>query len=319
MENRQNNELFDAFCDKLIARLERYYGENYSISISSINKNNGTIKHALLIREHGNNIAPSIYIDNFYKEYNEGMTFNDVLEDIIELRDSNNDIPDFDLEKIRNYELVKSKLGMKLVNRELNKELLKEVPYIEYADLAVVFIIIITEYNNGEASILIKNELFNEWKTDVSELYNDAKENMMKIHPPVCIDMLEVIADILTERNSRLDDLTDEKMDIQDLENEIGNKKMFVLSNQSKWNGAVSMVYTDMLKCIGESLKCDFYILPSSIHEVIIIPDRGYNTIDCEFLNAMVKEVNSAEINEDEVLSDHAYKYHRSNNWLESL
>ncbi len=310
---------FEIFCDKLISRLECYYGDNYSITISSVNKNNGIIRHALLIREDVCNLSPSIYIDKLYEDYSDGTSFAEIIREIIDIRNENDYLDDFDVDFVKNYELVRQRLGMKLVSRELNRELLTNAPYIEFADLALVFFIMVTEIKVGEASILIKNELFDEWNVTVTELHHDAKENMMRMYPPVrsaLVDMVGDLLGVLKLPEANCPGETDIPYDLQD---EIGNNCMYVLTNQARWYGATCMAYTDMLKCIADSFESDFYILPSSIHEIILIPVGSVADISRGFLTSMVREVNAAEISEEEILSDHAYLYHRANNWLESL
>lgn len=320
ISTEENNSEFDVFCEKLRTRLECYYGENYSVTISPINKNNGTIRHALLIREDGCNITPSIYIDCYYDEYKEGKSFADVIREIIDIRNSSDIMPEFDIEFIRDYEAVKRKLGMKLINKELNKEMLNCVPYEEFADMVVVFFIMVTEYTEGEASILIRNELFKEWDISVERLYKDALDNMMRCYPPVKMDMIDVLGDMLLDKMKNCEECnTSEINDFMDeMKRDMCGNRMYVLSNQAKWYGAVSMVYTDMLRCLADSFGTDYYILPSSIHEVILVPDTD-SSFDHEFLTKMVREVNESEIRDDEILSDHAYKYHRVNNWVEPL
>jgi len=84
---------------------------------------------------------------------------------------------------------------------------------------------------------------------------------------------------------------------------------MYMLSNQNKLNGSVCILYQDLLKDFSERLGCDLYILPSSVHEVLILPAQ--NDTSCQSLSEMVKEINSSQLSREEILSDHVYYYSR--------
>jgi hypothetical protein len=92
---------------------------------------------------------------------------------------------------------------------------------------------------------------------------------------------------------------------------------MYVLTNRSHYYGAACMLYPKLLKCIGEGLDSNFYVLPSSVHELIILQDLGME--DAATLMDMVKEVNATEVKEEEVLSDSVYYYDREKEGLSIL
>ena len=87
----------------------------------------------------------------------------------------------------------------------------------------------------------------------------------------------------------------------------VGEECMYVLTNMTSCNGAGAMFCNDLLEKIQIKLDCDFYLLPSSIHEVIILPDEG--GYDREELDEMVKTINATEVNSDDRLADHAFYY----------
>ena len=84
---------------------------------------------------------------------------------------------------------------------------------------------------------------------------------------------------------------------------------MYVLSNNQRNYGAVSILYEGLLKDIGERLQEDYYVLPSSVHEVIIVPES--NSPGQEELEHMIVEINETQVEPEEVLSDRAYYYSR--------
>ena len=92
---------------------------------------------------------------------------------------------------------------------------------------------------------------------------------------------------------------------------EKGEDKMYVLSNRARSNGAACMIYPYVLRMMGDILEEDFYILPSSIHEVILVPaSAGISVAEME---KMVCEINETQVPEEEILGSHVYRYSRKN------
>ena len=81
---------------------------------------------------------------------------------------------------------------------------------------------------------------------------------------------------------------------------------MFVISNKQQINGAVNMMYDDVLSDIAEQVGTDLYIIPSSIHECIAV---SCEVISAEALAEMVNEVNADCVKDEEVLSSHVYRF----------
>ena len=98
----------------------------------------------------------------------------------------------------------------------------------------------------------------------------------------------------------------DNEFDEEDFE----NCYMYVLTNEKKQFGAATILYDNELKDFSERIESDFYIIPSSVHEVIIIPSKFVDSSDS--LDEMICEVNSSQVPLVDILSDHAYKYNRA-------
>ena len=259
----------NSFTERLVKRLGDYYGSEYSVSESEINKNNGTVRHAVVIRKTGENIAPSIYIDEFYERYSEGMLFSEIIADIISIRDMHACKSEFDTSLFGNYENIREKLRIKLVNRGCNKLILEDCPHVPYVDMEIVFLITVEDNTFGCGSILIHNDLFNRWNISVEKLAYDAKENSIKKYAPHMMDIFDVLAEIYEKNNRKFDCDNDEEMQGIIENTHILNSdvnKIQVLSSRDRLYGAAVITYPDMLKKIGDSLQCDYYVLPSSIH-----------------------------------------------------
>lgn len=86
--------------------------------------------------------------------------------------------------------------------------------------------------------------------------------------------------------------------------------EMKVLTNTEKFYGAAAIIYgKDKIRGLAEKEGNDIVIIPSSVHECILFPYD--ESMPFELLNAMVNEVNTSEVKEEEILSDHVYMYDR--------
>ncbi|MBQ0027230.1 MAG: hypothetical protein KBS96_01380 [Lachnospiraceae bacterium] len=311
---------FNYFAEKLLLRLKDYYKDTYSVSITEVMKNNGNIRHSILIRKEDETLTPNIYIDDMYDEYVSGVTFSEITSKIIEIRNSLNTTAIINLDFMDDYELVRRNLGIKLIGKENNDRLLADVPHTDFCDMTIVYYINMENDEIGKGTIMVRNEFMRDWNIPLERLHYDARENMMRNNPPLRLDIVDMLIEMFIEHNNDGTDFAQEEID--DYVNELEltrdrQRHMYVLTNQSKYYGASAIVYPGMLEELGNSFESDYYILPSSIHEVILIPcyeeEHGYE------LSEMVRSVNETNVGVEEVLSNHAYKYHRENHWLEPI
>lgn len=191
------------------------------------------------------------------------------------------------------YERAKQRLTMKLINTEKNEELLKQVPNIPFHDLSIVFYLDLGE--NGQdhtrRSAQIWNLFLEIWKVTPAQLYQDAKESCPKLLPMVCTEIGEVL--------------------------HMGPENLFyVLSNQKSINGAGVILYPGCLKECAKKLGGDFYLLPSSVHEMLLLPcdEDKQNVLR---LRDIVKQVNRTAVADEEYLSGHVYRYFQERDQVE--
>ena len=311
MDKKTGN--LDDFCVKVKKALISYFKDSYNINIQSVQKTNGVVLQGVTISKMEQNIAPTIYMDEYYEFYQNGRTFSDIMKEIIKVYEDNELNGNFDVNFFCDYEKVKGKLCYKLINYELNQELLKEVPYIRFLDLAVVCFCMILNDTIGSGSILIHNNHLKIWKVSKDTLFEDAKKNMPKIFPMEMKNMTEVIEELFLQ--GKREESMESPIQLGELQQ--SSLQMFVLTNKSKLNGASAILYDHVVEDIATLFGKNLYILPSSIHEVILIPQNS--EIEETHLSRMVNEVNETQLRADEILSNHAYLYTRANNQITSL
>ncbi len=312
----------EEFMDTVKDKLQSYYGEECDVECNLVTKNNDQVKHGIVIRRKGKSSAPNIYVDEAYEEFTQGKSLESITTELICLRNKCSDEVEFDADLFGDYDWVKDRLGIKLVSRNKNVNLLNDVPHKDFSDMAVLFNVLIDDTSIGKGTILVRNEHMSMWGISTDRLYDDAVTSMMNNDPPVLQDIVDMLVELFNKRKEGpgpvymgmdKEELKEQIMQVSD------NKcLMYVLTNQSKINGASVIVYPGMLKDVGVTMGCDYYLLPSSIHEVIIVPIHDENENGDE-LSMLVREVNDNKLSPDLVLSDHAYRYHRQTNWLEPL
>lgn len=185
-----------------------------------------------------------------------------------------------------------------------NKERLKNIPHVKFLDLALTFYFNLEpEAAIGEnASIQIENEHLKMWNIDMGKLYDLAMENTQQKLPPRCQNICDIIVDILKQEG-----IEPGTSVLDDFRTEAEALPMYVVSNRKNYFGASVICYPDVLKKMAQRLHSDLIILPSSVHEIILLPSDGKENV--RELNDMIADINLHQVAEDEVLSDHLYYY----------
>lgn len=225
---------------------------------------------------------------------------------------------DFDVNSITDFNHVQDKICYKLVNRDKNKELLSDAPYLPFHDLAVIFYVVVSEDRVGTGTVTVHNHLMEMWgNPDIKELYRIAKNNTQRRYKGRVSNMMEIMGEIISHSADNIaPDMVDAFFEMDSVY-EDNMMPMFVATNNKKVNGAGVILYDGLLRTFAEKIGGDFYILPSSVHEVIFVPANG--DMDARYLIQMVKEVNATEVSPDEVLSDNVYKYHADTDFVEMM
>jgi hypothetical protein len=295
---------YQSFLEHVHTSISDCLGPSYSVTIRDIVKNNDTHLDGLTIQSPQCNLSPTIYLNNYFKQYEEGTSMSEICHNILDLYQTNRPSESIDVAFFTDYERVKNRIVYKLINYDRNAALLADVPCYRILDLALVFNCLVHTQPDGNATILIHNHHMDMWGITADDLYALAAENTPKILNYDLRNMTEVMREMLRcESDPYGDDTVDTDMDFSEL------CSMYVLSNRQKLNGASCILYDGLLKRFADKLGCDLYILPSSIHETIIIPATGSHSHP--ELDEMVRDVNETQVSREDILSDHAYYFSR--------
>ena len=306
----------EVFTEIIKSEMEKIYSSKCKVDVLNVVKNNGLHLTGITICNRESNMAPTIYLDGYFADYKDGRTMENICKEIVQVYEKNKVQKDFSLEQVTDFKNVKDRICFKLVNREKNAELLADAPYVEYQDLAVVFYILVSKDKSGITSITVRNSLMNMWGMDADILYHLAKKNTQRLFRGRVSSMMEVMTEIIYDSADALDEeMMETFFDMNVYEDSAF--PMYVATNVFKMNGACILLYDGVLKKFAEKIGSDFYILPSSVHEVIFVPANG--DMDARYLIQMVRKVNATEVAPDEVLSNNVYIYHANKDFVEII
>ena len=304
---------FNDFTDYVAEKVTDIMGEEYTHSISKVTKNNNIVLTGLSVRKEGERISPTVYLEDFYKMYEDGSVIGDVISEIAKCFKDHELISPPDISYIEDFEKVREKLMLKAVNYSKNETFLLTVPHKRFLDLACIFYIYLSGEEFGNGSITVTNEWMKIWGIDEDTLYETAFKNTRERLGFTLDSITEVLKDLLPftaggvpECEKTISEALDHTEDIP----------MYVLSNPSRHFGASCILFNEVLSDFATDISSDLFILPSSVHELIIVPDNGE---DPRMLHQMVKEVNSTQVCAQEVLSDNIYRFRRNTQELEAL
>lgn len=279
------------FAEIIKERLEERTG--LEVRLAEVKKNNSVIFHGINIIVPETNILPTIYLESYLKDYEKGISLEDTTEAIVRKWEREREHTPVDMEWFKDFSQVRGKVAYRLVNFEANREMLQEIPYIPFLNLAKVFYVALSSEKYGDGSILIQNRHMKFWGVTTEELDEIASQNTPKLFQAEVIDLEDVVKEIMQSESTEFG-ISEED-------------RMYVVTNRARHYGAAVMCYPSIIKEFAKQKECDLLIIPSSIHELIILPYKKNQV----YIKNMVKEVNATQVAPEEVLSDSVYVYQR--------
>lgn len=283
---------YQQFTTELKEKVASLLDEDISLQLHTTLKNNGKERTGIAIEDKQVNIHPTIYLEEYYLHFQNGISIEEIAENIVQLYQEVRFQQSFDFESIKDFSAIHPKITYKLINVQKNEVLLQTLPHILYLDLAIVFYVLFDVEDHAASTIPITYRLMEVWGKDVTEIYQIALDNSPLLLPAAFKSMRIVIKELLGEPCV-------EEIRSTDI--------MFVLTNPLRNFGAACMLYNGILEQIYGTLGENYYILPSSIHEVIIVPES--QACSKEELLDMVRFVNETQVDLEDILSDSVYYY----------
>lgn len=273
---------------------------NKEVQIVSPLKINGIRPYGLAVKEPDSNVSPTIYLESFFEEFLDTDDWTQAVKDVLAFYQNAVLTDSVDMEWFRDFDRIQKKLYYRLINYEANRELLEKIPHTRFLDLAKVYYADCEIGGNMPGRFLIHYGHIRLWGIDENELAKTAEENTPGLYPAHIRDMLSAyMPEIPTDMPEVPEDFS---------------SSMFALTNAEADNGAAALCYKGVLDSFSQKIKDDLVILPSSVHETILLPLRKNGDIDQ--LKCMVYDINRTILDRSEFLSDNVYLFNRQNKQL---
>ena len=282
---------YEGFKAEITKRISAREGSGACVRIHRVRKNNGVMLEGLTIMKEGDNVSPAVYLEPFFERYLNGENIDFLAEEILGIYSTRSCAGRIDVGQFEDYKKLASGIRMRLVNYDLNRDMLQDVPHRKFLDLAGILYYDVRDPLFSNASVLIQNNYVKKWGVSSDELFETAERNMLLYEPAEIWPMGRMLSELrgMPEENS------------------MSGFPLFVLTNKSRMFGAACMMYPGMFEQAALEMKSSFFVLPSSVHEVLLLSPE--NVFDGEGLRKLVREINENHVEPCEVLSDNVYYY----------
>ena len=292
MEKMSYEEFKAWAADEIRAWLPPEYADA-DVSIHRMEKL-GLAYDGMTVVRSGQRAAAAVNLTAFYDMYQEGRTAGDIIHEMADVAVMQ--APQMEYSVFSDYEAAKDRLFIRVTNKETNADVLAGMPHKEVEDLAITYHVLVNHDQNGIASAPVTDDLLRHYGVTAEQLHEDAIANSQRMLPAQLDSMQNMLFGMMTPEAS--DTLRDEPYP---------GSTMLVLTNNVQLNGAAALFYPGVMDQAAERLGGNFIVLPSSTHEVIMIPADGMT--DFRSLEQMVKDINRSQVAPEERLSDHVYHY----------
>ena len=288
----------DAFGEELLKRMRQTASEGDAVSIETVDKNNGLKRRGIVIRSADSKVSPVFYLDLLYEKHWDNMTLDEIVQAIWLYYAEDENIKKIEVHDFLDWERVKSRLYLRVISTDMNRETLDTAIHRDYLDLSVVVYVKMDHPSgDGVAYVIVRKEHLAIWEQDEEMVYEIALQNTRQENISF-VSITNAISSMLSERDRGMllcDDLL------------AFDCPLYVLTNEASHFGAVCMLLPEVMDHIVDEKKDDLYVLPSSIHEILVVAVSEVNNVS--YLRDLVQDVNEKQVLMEHRLSNHVYRY----------
>ena len=282
--NKLEQDLKDAMAD---------ISPGATVDVRSVEKLQDGSYTGITISPAGGNVGMNLNANQLFSQMQDGQSYEGVLAVAVSTAERGlHDMPAVDVSELMNYEAAKKYLCFDVVGSDRNTDILEKVPHTDKENISMVYRLQLDSTENGAATVLITNAMMEQFGVTKEQLHADAMENAQEIRPADFRTMAAVMAEMMGMPEEMMADMA---------------PPMYVATNQDKVQGAAVMFYLDFMDQAAKGLGGDIFILPSSVHEVLILPDDG--NMNAQELKEMVTSINASEVAPEDRLTDNVYHY----------
>lgn len=307
---------YNEFMDYVKEHVADYLPEKFANAVVIIQptiKNNDVVLDGLTILNPDSNMSPNIYLNSFYEEYQRGRKLEDIVADVADsyiehIEPSEEYSMNLSVKDFSDYEKIRDFIYPRVCNLDNNQKRLADVPYTVKEDLAITYHVKVNADKEAVGSFVIHNGLLKSYGVDVETIHTQAMTNMERISPMTFQPLSDLMVELLAPEFA-----AEEGIPLEEAEELIKDTylsdgpNVYCLSNESKLNGAAYIMKDDVCQMVAEKLGNDYYILPSSVHEVLVM--AKHEDMPVQEMQDMVQSVNARCVSAEEVLSNHIYQY----------
>ncbi|MCI1378224.1 MAG: DUF5688 family protein [Eubacteriales bacterium] len=294
-------QTYEQFRSDLADSIRSIPGEKKNVSVRRVPKLNGVSYYGLTILGEGESVSPAIYLEPYYEMYRAGMSLDTVAGLVMKERESHRVLP-VPVETLTAFSEVRDRIRYRVINYEMNKEFLQDIPFRRVLDLAVVLYYTVDLRLSETATIFVRCDTVRRWGVSEEDLFSLAESATPVADPPCVCPLTKLLVELGLE---------------EEIWDEPGDVPLWIITNDRRTFGSACMFYPKVLAETAAFIGADLFILPSSIHEVLAMPNNG--TLSREELELMVRQINVTQVKRTEVLSDHVYSYRRGERALTLL
>ena len=288
----------EAMKQQILEALSKKLGDGYHGTLEKVQKTNIDLDGLTILKD-GETITPTIYLEPFYKALENGVSVDDVTDRILYIYFNARTYKDqFDITSLHDFDYVRSRLFVQLINRHLNKNLLQNVPHTMFLDdLAIIVRCAVETSEDCDASFMVHNSHLNIWQTDSKTVLSLAIRNTLAMQNVVLMPLGQLIRETFPAYPAE----------------HSSDCGLWFMSNQKRTYGAAAVLHDDVLEDFAEK-HGSFYVIFSSVHEVLIksSPDNS----DIDILTKHNQDVNASALEEDEILGTKAYFYQKGRGFI---
>lgn len=296
---------FETFVNRVMDEIKEHLSEAYQDAEFVVKQHEKLNNQYAGLTIEGRSVAPVINLEDYFWDYEHGRSFGSCIGAIAESVEMEQ--PEIDFGVLANFDKAKEQLFIRVSSVEKNADYLAKVPHTIVEDMAITYHLKMNVDESGVTSSAVTNDTLRMYGVSVEELHQAALENSEKMFPVKIFDLNEHMRQSFIG-DMKKDGMPDEmiEMFLEDFP-QPGENEMTVVTNDVGVNGAAAIFYPGVMDKMAEVAKGDFFILPSSLHETIILPDRG--DFSPEQLSEMVKEINETQVEPWDRLTDEVYHY----------
>lgn len=271
-------------------------------------KNNGQMCVGISFTKPGQKISPVIYIEPFYEEVRCGEPVEGIMQEIAQTAEESmgGSIPDF-CSHIGEYDRVKDHLGVRLVNTKANRQELARLPHREMEDLSLIAVVRYPMKDKaGFGSIKVTENMWKEWGVSIDQMFEQAWKNEER-------PTLQEIENLVMCEGNKNDLFA-----LESLPRHPGEMS-YILTNDRLVDGAALIAFPGVTEKLDELFPEGFFVVPSSIHETMIVPKRSAGQITPEIMGQMVRDINRTYVDKKDILSDRIYEYDKESGTIRQV